>query len=134
MVLPPVAIRSILPLTDSVNHNAPSGPVVIPPALLFSVGSVNSVTAPVVVIRPILPRKCVNHTADPLLGAVLMGTFGLARGIPIVAAATMAVLLVNLQSTGRFTLWAERIGAALMLATALYFLYEAALYAGWLSP
>lgn len=90
-------------------------------------------TAPVVVIRPILPRKCVNHTADPLLGAVLMGTFGLARGIPIVAAAT-AVLLVNLQSTGRFTLWAERIGAALMLATALYFLYEAALYAGWPSP
>lgn len=73
-------------------------------------------------------------TADPLLGAVLMGTFGLARGIPIVAAATMAVRLVNLRTTGRFTLWAEGIGAALMLATALYFLYEAALYAGWLAP
>lgn len=73
-------------------------------------------------------------TADPFLGAVLMGTFGLTRGIPIVAAATMAVRLANLRSTGRFTLWAERIGAALMLATSLYFLYEAALYAGLLAP
>ena len=73
-------------------------------------------------------------TADPLLGAVLMGMFGIDRGIPIVAASAMAVRLANLRSTYSFTLWAERIGAALMLASALYFLYEAALYAGWLTP
>jgi cytochrome c-type biogenesis protein len=73
-------------------------------------------------------------TADPVMGAVLMGTFGLARGIPIVVAATMAGSLAHLRQTRRFTLWAERIGAALMFAAALYFLYQAALYAGWLTP
>lgn len=73
-------------------------------------------------------------TADPLMGAVLMATFGLARGIPIVVAATIAGSLATFRHTRRFTLWAERIGAALMLAAALYFLYQAALYAGWLKP
>src|SRR5215471_5476919 len=63
VILPSVVIRSIFPLTGSVNHSAPSGPVVIPQGLLFSVGMVNSVTAPVVVIRPILPRIPVNHSA-----------------------------------------------------------------------
>lgn len=73
-------------------------------------------------------------TADPLLGAVLMGAFGVARGIPIVVAATMAGSLAHLGSMRRFTLWAERLGAALMIAAALFFLYQAALYAGWLRP
>lgn len=71
-------------------------------------------------------------TADPLMGAVLMATFGLARGIPVVVAATMAGSLAAFGHTRRFTLWAERIGAALMFAAALYFFYEAGLYAGWL--
>jgi cytochrome c-type biogenesis protein len=73
-------------------------------------------------------------TADPLMGAVLMATFGLARGIPIVVAATMAGSLARLGHTRRFTLWTERIGAALMFSAALYFLYQAALFAGWLKP
>lgn len=71
-------------------------------------------------------------TADPLMGAVLMATFGLARGIPIVVAATVAGSMAGLSRARPFTLWAERIGAALMFAAALYFLYEAGLYAGWL--
>lgn len=69
-------------------------------------------------------------TADPLMGAVLMATFGLARGIPIVVAATMAGGLASFRHSLHFTLWAERIAAALMFAAALYFLYQAALYAG----
>ncbi|MBI1260600.1 MAG: cytochrome C biogenesis protein [Rhizobiales bacterium] len=73
-------------------------------------------------------------TADPLMGAVLMATFGLARGVPIVVAGTAAGSLAHLRHTRRFTLWAERIGGALMLGAALYFLYQAALYAGWLTP
>jgi cytochrome c-type biogenesis protein len=73
-------------------------------------------------------------TADPLMGAVLMAIFGLARGIPIVLAATMAGSLTAFGRTRRFTLWAERIGAALMFAAALYFLDQAALYAGWPKP
>jgi cytochrome c-type biogenesis protein len=73
-------------------------------------------------------------TADPLMGAVLMASFGLARGIPIVVAGTAAGTLGHLRDTYRFTLWVERAGAALLLAAALYFLYQAAVYAGWLPP
>lgn len=73
-------------------------------------------------------------TASPLMGAVLMATFGLARGVPIMVAATVAGSAAHLTQTRAFTLWAERIGAALVFAAALYFLYQAVLYAGWLSP
>lgn len=73
-------------------------------------------------------------TGDPLLGTVLMGAFGIARGIPIVVAATMAGSLAHLGSMHRFTIWAERLGAALMIAAALFFLDQAALYAGWFRP
>lgn len=73
-------------------------------------------------------------TADPLLGAVLMGAFGLARGIPIIVVATMAGRLASFRNTHRITLWAERIGAALMFGGAVYFLYQAGLYSGWVRP
>ncbi len=73
-------------------------------------------------------------SASPLMGAVLMATFGLARGVPIMVAATVAGSVAHFKHTRAFTLWAERIGAALVFAAALYFLYQAALYAGWLSP
>lgn len=73
-------------------------------------------------------------TADPVLGAALMFTFGLARGIPIVAAGTAAGILAHLRRTRGFIRWAERAGGVLMLAAALYFLYQAAIFAGWLSP
>lgn len=71
-------------------------------------------------------------TADPVLGAVLMATFGLARGIPIIVAGTAAGSLAHLRHTRRFTLWAERVGAVLMFLAALYFLFQAILYAGWM--
>lgn len=71
-------------------------------------------------------------TTDPLLGAVLMATFGLARGIPVVVAATTAGSLAAFGHARPLTLWVERVGAALMFAAALYFFYEAGLYAGWL--
>ncbi len=73
-------------------------------------------------------------TADPVLGATLMFTFGLARGVPLVAAGTAAGSLAHLRRTRGFVRWAERAGGVLMLAAALYFFYQAALYAGWLSP
>jgi cytochrome c-type biogenesis protein len=71
-------------------------------------------------------------TADPLMGSVLMFTFGVARGIPIVIAGTLAGSLAHLRHTRRFALWAERVGGALTLAAAAYFTYQATLYAGWL--
>lgn len=73
-------------------------------------------------------------TADPVMGAVLMATFGVARGVPIVVAGVASGSLAHLKQTRRFTVWAERIGGVLMLAAALYFFYQAAFYAGWLSP
>lgn len=72
-------------------------------------------------------------TASPIMGAVLMATFGLARGIPIMVAATVAGSAARFRHTRTFTRWTERIGAALVFAAAVYFLYQAALYAGWLS-
>lgn len=73
-------------------------------------------------------------TADPLMGATLMLTFGLARGIPIVLAGTIAGSLAHLRHTGTFTRSVERLGGVLMLAAAAYFFYQAAIYAGWLAP
>jgi cytochrome c-type biogenesis protein len=73
-------------------------------------------------------------TADPALGAALMFAFGLARGVPIVAAGTTAGILAHLRRTRGFIRWAERAGGVLMLAAALYFLYQAAIFAGWLAP
>jgi cytochrome c-type biogenesis protein len=73
-------------------------------------------------------------TGDPFMGAVLMFTFGVARGIPIVLAGTLAGLATRLRHTRRFVVWVERIGGALLLAAALYFFYQAGVYAGWLPP
>jgi cytochrome c-type biogenesis protein len=73
-------------------------------------------------------------TADPLMGAVLMGTFGLARGVPIVVVGTAAGALGHLRHSRRFTIWVERTGGALLLAAALFFFHQAAIYAGWLPP
>jgi cytochrome c-type biogenesis protein len=64
------------------------------------------------------------------MGAVLMVTFGLARGIPIMVAAKVAGSAAHFRHTHVFTLWAERISAALVFAAALYFLYQAALNVG----
>lgn len=73
-------------------------------------------------------------TADPLMGAALMATFGLARGIPIVVAGAVTGSLAHLRHTRQFTRWIEVGGGVLMLAAAAYFVYQAALYAGWLTP
>ena len=69
---------------------------------------------------------------DGLGGEVLRFTFGVGRGIPIVFAGTAAGTLGRLGRTRRFVIAVERIGGALMLATAVYFFYQAGVYAGWL--
>jgi len=73
-------------------------------------------------------------TADPFMGAILMLTFGLARGVPIVLAGTVAGSLAHLRHSGTFTRLVERLGGVLMLAAAAYFFYQAVIYAGWLTP
>ena len=73
-------------------------------------------------------------TADPLMGAVLMLAFGLARSIPIALAGALTGRLVHSARTRSLVRKVERIGGAVMLASALYFFYQAAVYAGWLPP
>jgi len=73
-------------------------------------------------------------TADPLMGATLMATFGIARGVPIVLAGTVAGSLSHLRRTHGFIVWAERIGGTLLIVAAGYFSYRATVYAGWLLP
>lgn len=73
-------------------------------------------------------------TGDPLLGAALMFTFGIARGVPIVLAGTAAGFVKNLRHSQHYVSWVERVGGVLMLAAAVYFVYQAAFYAGWLAP
>ena len=55
MNTPAVVMRPILLPDLSVNHSAPSGPVVMPIGSLFNVGIENSVITPAVVMRPMLP-------------------------------------------------------------------------------
>lgn len=73
-------------------------------------------------------------TGDPFFGAALMFTFGVARGIPIVLAGTVAGTLARWRGTPRFIMFAERTAGVLMLAAAIYFFFRAAVYAGWLTP
>lgn len=73
-------------------------------------------------------------TADPLMGAILMFTFGLARGVPIMVAGTAVGMLSHLRHSGSFTRWIERLGGAATLAAATYYYYQATIYFGWLSP
>ena len=57
-------MRPIASATFSVNHRAPSGPLVMPRGSACGVGTGNSLIAPAVVMRPILSAsRSVNHMA-----------------------------------------------------------------------
>lgn len=73
-------------------------------------------------------------TGSPWLGGLLLFVFGIARGIPLIAvgAAAQAVKRVP-----RFTLWVpaiERAGGILLLAAAVFFLYQSAAFRGLVPP
>src|SRR5258706_577627 len=76
------AKRPILPEVNSVNHSAPSGPVVMPSAKVRGVGIGNSVITPAVVMRPILPgtdslaKTSVYHSAPSGPVVINWGTLG----------------------------------------------------------
>src|SRR5262249_42907650 len=63
------AKRPILPVCNSVNHSAPSGPILIAMGPLLTVGIANSVITPAVVMRPML-LLFTNHNAPS--GPVVM--------------------------------------------------------------
>src|SRR6266481_2542133 len=73
------AKRPILLAKLSVNHSAPSGPVVMTCGVLRGVGIGNSVITPAVVMRPTLPvLNSVNHSAPS--GPVVMTSGKLLAG------------------------------------------------------
>ena len=71
-----------------------------------------------------------RHDAPP---DAIESAFGVARGILIVITGTVAGVFHS-RRTRAWVRWAERVGGALMLGAAFYFLYRASVYAGWLSP
>ncbi len=73
-------------------------------------------------------------SGDPLLGGVLLFTFGMARGIPVIIVGSAAGAI---KQTERFASWIpliERTSGVLLLLAAPYFAYQAAAYAGWVPP
>lgn len=72
-----------------------------------------------------------SSSADPVKGAVLMGSFGLARSIPLVAVGVAASSLAHWPRASGVMRWTERIGGVLLLAAAAWFAWQTARYAGW---
>lgn len=72
-----------------------------------------------------------SSSADPIKGAVLMGSFGLARSIPLVAAGVAASSLAHWPGASRVMRWTERIAGGLLIAAAAWFAWQTLRYAGW---
>lgn len=73
-------------------------------------------------------------TGTPWLGGALLFVFGLARGAPLLVVGTMAGAVKRVT---RFAVWVptiERASGFLLLAAALYFTYQSAVYAGLAPP
>jgi cytochrome c-type biogenesis protein len=74
-----------------------------------------------------------SFTADPLLGAVLMFSFGVGRGVPVVVAGELTGTLRRLLRSWILVAWFERVSGVLFLLAAVYVAYQALVYAGWMS-
>ncbi len=73
-------------------------------------------------------------TGEPWLGAVLLFTFGLARGVPLLLAGTAAGMVKHLRLFATWVPKIERTGGILLLIAALFFLYQSAAYMGLVTP
>jgi cytochrome c-type biogenesis protein len=73
-------------------------------------------------------------TGVPWLAAALLLTFGLARGVPIAVAGTAAGSVKQLRRLAPWVPRIEKAGGALLLVAAVYFLYQSAVYRGWVPP
>lgn len=58
-------------------------------------------------------------------GASLLFTYGLGRGVPVVAAGTFTGILKSVPSIARWTSCTEKVAGAVMLGVGLYFLWAA---------
>ena len=73
-------------------------------------------------------------TGEPWLGAALLFTFGLARGVPLLAAGTATGAVKHLPRLAPLVPKLERAGGVLLLLAALYFVYQSAAFAGFVPP
>lgn len=73
-------------------------------------------------------------TGEPWLGAALLFTFGVARGVPLLAAGTATGAAKHLRRLAPLVPKLERAGGVLLLLAAFYFVYQSAAYAGWVPP
>ncbi len=83
-------------------------------------------------VLPILGAAALTGT--PWLGGALLFVFGLARGVPLLIVGAAAE---TIKGVPRFTMWVpkiERASGVLLLLTAVYFLYQSAVYARLLAP
>ncbi len=83
-------------------------------------------------ILPILGAAAA--TGEPWLGAVLLFTFGLARGVPLLVAGTAAGMVTQVHRAAAWVSAIERTGGVLLLLAAVFFLYQSAAYAGFATP
>jgi len=83
-------------------------------------------------ILPILGAAAATGT--PWLGAILLFVFGISRGIPLLAVGTVVGSATKTQRFSALVPAFERISGILLLLAALYFLYESAAYAGYVTP
>lgn len=73
-------------------------------------------------------------TGKAWLGAALLFTFGVARGMPLLLAGAATDAVMRLGVVTRWVRRIERAGGALLLLAAVYFLYQSAAYAGMVPP
>jgi cytochrome c-type biogenesis protein len=91
-------------------------------------------TCPVCVpmVLPVLGTAAA--TGSPSLGAVLLFTFGLARGLPLIVAGAATDAIKHLRKVTPLVPRIERAGGVLVLIAAAYFLYRSTFYAGLAPP
>jgi len=73
----------------------------------------------------------VSATGLPLLAGALLFVFGLGRGIPLVLVGSATGFIQSGKGMARSLRLLERIGGGVLILTGLYFLYQGALYKGF---
>lgn len=73
-------------------------------------------------------------TGKAWVGAALLFTFGIARGIPLLAAGAATGAAMHLRPAAPWVPRIERAGGVLLLLAALYFIYQSAAAAGMVPP
>ncbi len=83
-------------------------------------------------VLPILGAAAAS--GKPLIAAALMFTFGLGRGVVVVAAGVAAGALDMAGGTARWIPAVEKGGGVLLVLSGLFFLYQSAMYGGFVPP